>query len=73
MHSAVPILSEKKRYVMFYAFVAPWFEVWQGGEVPRHIVESYDDMTLRRIIGGDERWGYTGQTPIWGYCSRTDQ
>ena len=64
MHSAVPILSEKKRYVMFYAFVAPWFEVWQGGEVPREIVESYDDMTLRRIIGGDERWGYTGQSPI---------
>ena len=27
MHAAVPILSEKRRYVMFYAFVAPWFEV----------------------------------------------
>ena len=63
MHTAVPILSEKKRYVMFYAFVPPWFEVWHGGEVPKEIVESYDDMTLRRIIGGDERWGYNGQSP----------
>ena len=63
MHTAVPILSEKKRYVMFYAFVPPWFEVWHGGEVPKEIVESYDDMTLRRIIGGDERWGNTGQAP----------
>lgn len=65
MHTAVPILSETKRYVMFYAFVPPWFEVWHGGEVPKEIVESYDDMTLRRLIGGDERWGYNGQSPVY--------
>jgi hypothetical protein len=34
MHTAVPILSETRRYVMFYAYVPPWFEVWHGGEVP---------------------------------------
>ena len=49
---------------MFCAFVAPWFEVWKGGEVPREIVESYVDMTPRRIIGGNERWGYAGQSPV---------
>ena len=64
MHTAVPILSEKKRYVMFYAYVPPWFEVWHGGEVPKEIVESYDDMTLRKIIGGDDQWGYNGQSPV---------
>lgn len=64
MHTAAPILSEKRRYVMFYAYVPPWFEVWHGGEVPKQIVESYDDLTQRNIIGGDDRWGYNGQTPV---------
>ena len=64
MHTAVPILSETRRYVMFYAYVPPWFEVWHGGEVPKEIVESYDDMTLRKIIGGDDQWGYNGQSPV---------
>ena len=64
MHTAVPILSERRRYVMFYAYVPPWFEVWHGGEVPKEIVESYDDMSLRKIIGGDDQWGYNGQSPV---------
>jgi len=61
MHTAVPILSERPRYVMFYAFVPPWFEVWQGCDVPQAIVDAYDDEALRSIIGGNDRWGYVGQ------------
>ena len=49
---------------MVCAFVAPWFEVWKGSEVLRETVESYVDMTLRRIIGANERWGYAGQSPV---------
>ena len=63
MHSAVPILSEKARYVMFYAFVPPWFEVWQGCEVPKEIVDRCQEKD-RSIIGGNVGWGYPGQFPF---------
>ena len=64
MHTAVPILSETRRYVMFYGYVPPWFEVWHGGDVPKEIVDSYDDVTMKKIIGGDDQWGYNGQTQV---------
>ena len=64
MHTAVPILSETRRYVMFYGYVPPWFEVWHGGDVPKEIVDSYDDVTIKKIIGGDDQWGYNGQTQV---------
>ena len=57
MHSAVPILSDATRYVMFYAFVPPWFKVWQNCDVRREIVDAYGD-DLRSIIGGNDGWGY---------------
>ena len=66
MHSAVPILSDTTRYIMFYAFVPPWFEVWQHCEVPPEIVEPYEDESLRDIIGGYDKWGYNGQFPTTG-------
>ena len=67
MHSAVPILGETTRYVMFYAFVPPWFEVWQHCDVPQEIVDTYEDESLRSIIGGyGDIWGYPGQYPVAG-------
>lgn len=31
IHSAVPVLSESTRYVMFYGFTPPWMRVWNNG------------------------------------------
>jgi len=63
MHSAVPILSEATRYVLFFAFVPPWFKVWQNCDVRQEIVDSYDG-DVRSIVGGNDGWGYPGQHPI---------
>ena len=63
-HAAFPILGEEERYVLFLAFVPPWFEVWQHCDVEQEIVDSCEDETLRAIIGGNDGWGYPGQYQV---------
>lgn len=31
IHSAVPVLSERTRYIMFMGFTPPWMRVWNMG------------------------------------------
>ena len=64
MHTGVPILSEKSRYVMFVSYGPPWFKTWYKSEIPEEILESIQDEERRNILAGWDRLGYHGQRPV---------
>ena len=64
MHTGVPILSEKSRYVMFVSYGPPWFKTWYKSEIPQEILESIQDEERRNILEGWDRLGYHGQRPV---------
>jgi len=62
IHTGVPILSEQRRYTMFYGFTPSWYVTWPTCEVPPQIYETIKNEELREILGG--RSGYVKQDPV---------
>lgn len=63
LHAAVPVVSERTRYAMFYAFGASWLALY-GNEhntpMPRRQAELLADDELRDLLGPPH---YNGQHP----------
>ena len=60
IHSAIPIVSERTRYNMYYEFVLPWFCSHKGWELPEMFVERQGDEEMRRILAGPSYRGQEG-------------
>jgi len=64
MHTGVPILSEKSRYVMFVSYGPPWFKTWHKSEIPQDILAKVEDEELRSVLEGWNMHGFHGQHPV---------
>ena len=64
LHTGVPILSEKSRYVMFVSYGPPWFKTWHKSEIPPDIVAKEADEELRNVLEGWNMHGFHGQHPV---------
>ena len=61
IHSAVPVLSERTRYIMFMGFTPPWMRVWNmggDGSADSEVVDSAEGE-LKEILHNPH--AYAGQ------------
>ena len=61
IHSAVPVLSERTRYIMFMGFTPPWMRVWNmggDGSADSEVVDSAEGE-LKEILHNPH--AYSGQ------------